>query len=115
MMEIQEKDVAGILMVTPLGKRIDASSSPEFKSFIISRIDAGRTKILIDLSEIDFVDSSGLGTIVSVQKALKDKGDIAISGLRETVRTIFHLTHMEEIFKVFASTEEALNALGEGS
>ncbi|MBA4417381.1 MAG: anti-sigma factor antagonist [Syntrophus sp. (in: bacteria)] len=114
-MNIQEKSVSGILVVTPLGKRIDASSSPELKSFMISRIDAGQTIILLDLSQVDFVDSSGLGAIVSALKALKGRGDFAISGLRETVRTIFHLTLMENIFKVFPSAEEALNVLGKRS
>jgi anti-sigma B factor antagonist len=111
MMQIQEKRSGDMFIVKPSGKRIDASSAPEFKAFMADRIGSGNVKILLDLSEVDFIDSSGLGAIVSGLKALAGKGDLAICGPRETVISLFRLTRMDKIFKIFPSEEEALKSL----
>jgi len=110
-MDIRELKVEDILTVMPLRKRIDASWSPELKAFMLDRINSGHTKIILDLSEVDFIDSTGLGTIVASLKAMTGKGELAISGLGETVGSIFSITHMEKIFKIFPSRQEAVEAL----
>jgi len=111
-MQIQEEKLADTLVVKPLVKRIDASFVPEFKAVMLSRIGSGNVKILLDLSEIDFIDSSALGAILSILKILGGKGGIAICGLREMVGTVFRLSHMDKIFRIFPSREDALNGLG---
>jgi anti-anti-sigma factor len=110
-MQIEERTAGNILIVKPLEKRIDASLAPEFKGLMIDRIGAGNTKILLDLSDVEFIDSSGLGAIVSSLKALGGKGDFAICCLKETVSSLFRLTRMDRIFQIFASEEEALKTL----
>ncbi len=110
-MEIQEQVIKGVLIITPMGRRIDASSAPEFKESLLDWINSGHTRILLDLSHVDFIDSSGLGAIVACHKAISNTGGFAITGLKETVGSIFHLTRMDTMFKIFPALEKALEVL----
>ena len=110
-MQVQEKKVGSILIVKPLEKRIDASSATEFKGKIVDLINSGNTKIVLDLANVDFIDSSGLGAIVSSLKTIGDNGDLVITGIRETVMGLFRLTRMNRVFQIFPSEQEAIQAL----
>lgn len=110
-MQIEDKRIGNILAVKPLDRRIDASSATDFKGKMLDRIQQGNKKILLNLSEVDFIDSSGLGAIVSSLKALGDDGDLFICGVRENVMSLFRLTRMNRVFQIFASEQEALEKM----
>jgi anti-sigma B factor antagonist len=110
-MQIQEKKIGNILIVKPSEKRIDASMATDFKGKMIDRINAGNKRIVLDLAGVDFIDSSGLGAIVSSLKSIGDDGDLVISGINDTVMTLFRLTRMNRVFQIFSTEEEALKAL----
>jgi anti-sigma B factor antagonist len=110
-MQIQATEQGDILYLKLLVKRIDASFASEFKAFVLGRINSGKKKILLNLSEVDFIDSSGLGAIVAILKALGGRSNLAICGLRETVSTLFRLSHMDKIFQTFVTEEDAQKVL----
>lgn len=110
-MEIEDKQIGGILIVLPLEKRIDASVSTEFKGKMVDWINAGSRRIILDLSNVDFIDSSGLGAIVSSLKTIGNDGDLVICGIKETVMGLFRLTRMNRVFQIFPSQPEAIQAL----
>lgn len=110
-MQIEDVRIGNILIVTPIEKRIDASVATEFKGRMVDWINAGNTRIVLDLSNVDFIDSSGLGAIVSILKTIGNNGDLVISGIKETVMGLFHLTRMNRVFQIFPSREEAIRAL----
>ena len=110
-MQIEEQRRGNILVVKPLDKRIDASSATDFKGRMLDWIQAGNARILLNLSEVDFIDSSGLGAIVSSLKAIGEDGDLVICGVRETVMSLFRLTRMNRVFQIFASEQEALQEM----
>lgn len=110
-MQIEQKTVNEIVVVTPLEKRIDASSATDFKQKLIDWISQGHKQILLDLSLVDFIDSSGLGAIVSCLKAIGTDGDLVICGIRDTVMSLFQLTRMNRVFQIFLSQDEAVRAL----
>jgi anti-sigma B factor antagonist len=95
----------------PLERRIDAATSAAFKGTMVDRINSGRRRIVLDLSEVDFVDSSGLGAMVSSLKAIGDEGDLVLCGVRETVMSLFRLTRMNRVFSMFGGREEAVASL----
>jgi len=109
-MQIEGKKIGDLLVVTPLEKRLDASSAVDFKGKIVDWINAGNNRIVLDLSQVDFVDSSGLGVIVSCLKTLGGSGDLMICGIKETVMSLFQLTRMNRVFQIFPSQAEALKA-----
>ncbi|MDD3581540.1 MAG: STAS domain-containing protein [Desulfobacca sp.] len=109
-MQIEDKKIGDLLVVTPLEKRLDASSSADFKGKIVDWINAGYHRIILDLSKVDFVDSSGLGAIVSCLKTLGGSGDLMICSVKETVMSLFQLTRMNRVFQIFPSQAEAIQA-----
>ncbi|HOW55125.1 MAG TPA: STAS domain-containing protein [Syntrophorhabdaceae bacterium] len=110
-MEIENRKIENILVVQPMEKRIDASVSTEFKGRMVDWINAGSRKIILDLSYVDFIDSSGLGAIVSSLKTIGNDGDLVICGIKETVMGLFRLTRMNRVFQIFSSQPEAIKAL----
>ena len=110
-MQIQEKKIGRNLVVKPLDRRIDASVAAQFKGSIVDCINAGNTTIVLDLSNVEFIDSSGLGVIVSSLKTIGPTGDLVICAPRDAVMSLFRLTRMNRVFQIFGTEDEALNAL----
>jgi len=110
-MQIEDTKVDDVLVIQPLDKRIDASVATEFKGKIVDWINAGDTRIILDLSNVDFIDSSGLGAIVSSLKTIGHDGDLVICGIKETVMSLFRLTRMNRVFQIFETRSEAIRAL----
>jgi len=104
-MHLESVKTGGVLIVKPSEKRIDASVATEFKGKMVDWINEGNTKIILDLVNVDFIDSSGLGAIVSSLKAIGGIGDLVISGLQETVMGVFRLTRMNKVFQIFSSEQ----------
>ena len=112
-MQIQDKKIGNILIVKPSEKRIDASVATDFKGKMIDWINSGNKRIVLNLAEVDFIDSSGLGAIVSSLKTIGNGGDLVICGISDTVITLFRLTRMNRVFQIFSTEEEALKALSD--
>jgi len=110
-MKIEAETIDGILVLTPCDPIIDASSAADFKSQLVAWIQEGNARLLLDLSFIEFIDSSGLGAIISLLKLVDGKGDISLCGIREQVMSLFKLTRMDRIFRFYASSAEAVGAM----
>lgn len=110
-MELQQETKGSITVVKPAEQRLDSRSAADFKQQMTGLIQAGREWIVLDLSGVNFIDSSGLGAIVSSLKLLGERGDIVIAGARNTIATMFKLTRMDKVFRMFAGCDEALAAL----
>jgi len=111
-LSVTRKD--GILIITPKVKRIDASVAADFKSKLIDFLDNGDKVIVINLSEVDFIDSSGLGAMVLILRKIGTDGRIKLCKLNEGVRSIFELTRLDEVFEIHKSEEGALESLKTG-
>lgn len=102
---------ANATVVTITEKRLDAKVAVAFKEEMAALINSGITLIILDLSGVGFVDSSGLGAIVTSLKLLGRKGDLLVSGVKNDVMTMFTLTRMDRVFQMFPSAEDALKSL----
>jgi len=99
------------VILRPSG-RVDVESSADLRQAILNQAKKKEQVIVVDLSDVEFMDSSGLSALVSGMKALqKTDGQIAISNARPQVRIALRLTMLDKIFPVYASPEEALHAL----
>lgn len=106
-MSINAKQESGITIIT-LSGRFDALMAKEFKNCISDLIDKKQIMIATDMSAIDFIDSSGLGSLVGALKGItKENGEIRIAGLSPEVRTIFELTRLHRIFDIYENIETA--------
>lgn len=90
----------------------DAMNSPALKKKILELIDkTGCSKIVFDLSCVQFIDSSGLGLFLSIQRALyKNGGKLKISRLNQPVKTVFEIVSMDRIFEIFPTVDEAVKS-----
>ena len=68
---------------------------------LLGYIEKGHNTFLIDLEGVDYIDSSGLGTLVAIQKrALQNGGSVVIKGLRGLVKDLFELTRLDKVFEI---------------
>lgn len=109
-MKIEERKMDGNLLIRILEPRLGADRAVAFKETIGRFIQRGEKQIVLDLSCVQFVDSSGLGAILSILKRLSKDGELVICGITEPVASMFKLTRMDRIFTVFPSAQDALNA-----
>jgi anti-sigma B factor antagonist len=79
------------------------------KKTLLDMVEEGKTRIIIDLSVVEFADSSTLGVLVSVLKAATRKsGDVKVFGLQPAVVAVFELTRLSRVFEVFGAESDAL-------
>lgn len=99
------------MILTPMEKNIDASIQDEFKEALHQTIDEGHNKLILDLSHVKFLDSSGLGVMVSTVKKLGGTGVLAFCGIQEQVAHVFSLTRLDRVFNIYPNKQVALDAL----
>jgi anti-sigma B factor antagonist len=97
-------------IVTVNSTRIDAAMAIQFKEAMRDHTDDGPNRVILDLSGVDFIDSSGLGAIVAAMKQLGDGRKLDLAGLTPTVEKVFRLTRMDTVFKLFPSLDDAVTA-----
>jgi anti-sigma B factor antagonist len=104
-----EKD--GAMIVIPAGPRLDAEAAPEFRATLLHLVDAGRRWLVIDLQSVDFIDSSGLGALVSALKRLKQTdpaGDIHLANVGAPVLAVLEIIRLHRVFRQYESVDEAV-------
>ena len=99
------------IVVSMLEARLDMERSIEFKERLDAVIDGGASRIVLDLSQVSYIDSSGLGSVVSVFKRMPG-GAFHVSGLRPNVRTLFQITRLDRFINVYATVDGALATFG---
>lgn len=107
-MEIQNRNEGDVLVVKLMDERLDVHIANEFRDKMIEFIRAGSDQIVLNLSKVNFVDSSGLGAIVSGLKAIGMNGTMVISEASKPIQTVFKLTRMDKAFRIFDSENEAI-------
>ncbi len=96
-------------VITVHAKRIDAAMAIEFKEDMRTETEGGASRVVLDLSNVEFIDSSGLGAIVASMKQLGEDRRLDLAGLQPVVEKVFRLTRMDTVFKLFASLDDALS------
>lgn len=110
-MKVEERKVGHSLVIRILEARLGADRATAFKDTIGRFIQRGETRLVLDLSCVEFIDSSGLGAILSVLKRLGKDGELVVCGITEPVANMLKLTRMDRIFTVHRSVDTALNAI----
>ncbi len=99
-MQVTVARAQNALVISVLESRLDAAVAISFKDIIrdLSGTDAG--PVILDLGQVEFLDSSGLGAIVGVMKMLGPDRPLEIAALTPNVRKLFRLTRMDTVFKI---------------
>lgn len=98
--DITVVDVEGQLIV---GNR------QELKQKVLQELESGGRKFLIDFSGTGYIDSSGLGVLVSLSKKIREQGgELRLASLNEDLRALFELTKLDTLFQISNNRDEAL-------
>lgn len=100
-------------IVTVNAERIDAAMAIQFKEDMRAATDGGHDRVVLDLSTVEFIDSSGLGAIVAAMKQLGGGRRLDLAGLSPMVDKVFRLTRMDTVFKLYPTLDEAMAADGQ--
>jgi len=107
-MEIFDEKV-GSVMVLQINGRIDALNSSALKTKIAQLIDKNIKNILMDLSGVDFIDSSGLGSLVSCLRSVSQAGgNLKITSLQNNPKNLFETTRLDRVFELFDDRHTAI-------
>jgi anti-sigma B factor antagonist len=109
-MQISFEKVGDVAVAVVPVDELDASNAGEFKRDIAASLEAN-VKMVLDLSRLRFVDSSGLGAFISCLRKLNAKGgDLKLCGMSKQVRAVFELVRMHRVFDILNTKEDAVRA-----
>ena len=101
----------GVVVVAFDEPRIDAANSPSLRKDLVGLLEAGASQLVLDLREVKFIDSSGLGMLVTILKRAGMRGGVALCRLQAPVAATFRLARMDKVFPIFADVPAALDSL----
>lgn len=109
-MELVAQDIKDARVLRVEASRIDAAVAIQFKDRFRDLVQGVDGRIVLDLSQVDFLDSSGLGAVVAAMKLLGGGRRLELAGLTPTVHKVFRLTRMEQVFIIHDQLEEIVDS-----
>ena len=94
-------------MVVYLQGEVDLASAPQLRRGIYELIDQGNHRVAVELSGVEFMDSTGLGVLIGALKRLRESGgSMVLAGIRPAVGRVFEITGLDRIFTIHNSLTE---------
>ncbi len=107
---VRKNDEKGVVVIGVDGQLI-VGNRHELKQKVVDAMESGEAQFVIDFAVTGYIDSSGLGALVSLSKKIREAGgDLRLSGLNDDLRTLFELTKLDTLFTICDSVEEAIAA-----
>ena len=100
-------------VVRPSGERLDIEVAAEFRAVLLSLIEQGHRRLVVDLADVGFIDSSGLGALVSALKTLKrsdNGGDVRLARVQAPVVSLLEIIRLNRVFTTYATVEQAVQS-----
>ena len=106
---VKEVRRAGRDTVVVLVGMVDLHHTPDVHEALVTVCEQRPRQLVINLTEVSYMDSSGIGTLVEVFRRVNAyKGKLALCGLNERVHSVFEITKLDKFFRIFATEQEAL-------
>lgn len=108
-MQISVQSSSGTTSILRVNGVLNAHTAPSLKEQITAQVSEGVTQFVIDLTQVDFIDSSGLAVLVSGMKnARANGGNLKLAGVQSNVMRVFELTLLDKVFTFFPNEQSAL-------
>ena len=99
------------VVVVDVEGQLIVGNRQELKQKVLDALDGGARKFVVDFAKTGYIDSSGLGVLVSLSKKIREQGgELRLAGLNEDLQTLFELTKLDTLFAITRTAEEALAA-----
>ena len=97
------------VIIIPLSGNLDVAMQVRLKEELLKKAPLESEKIVLDFSKVEFIDSACLGALIAVARKLRKKGgDVRMASLPEEVQSIFQITRLDKVFRIFSKPEEAV-------
>lgn len=107
-LRINVKKVDGIAVIE-LDGEVDAFTCARFRDTLVTVIDEGSPNLIVNMSDVEYIDSSGLGTLVGgLKRASEHQGKIGLICNSDQIRKVFEITGLERVFPIFSSEADAV-------
>lgn len=108
-MELQiATENTGTSCTITLAGEVDVYTSPRLKQELVDIVDTGCLNVVVDLEKLNFIDSSGLGVLVSGLRRVKERGGtLRLVCTKDSILKIFRITGLDKVFPLFSNVEEA--------
>ena len=110
---LESKQNGNVLILKIFEDELNAVAAERFKKEANLYIEQGHTQIVLDMTKVKFMDSSGLGALIFFCKKVKENGKIGVFGIGKMVFNLLKLTRTYKAFDLYRSEEEAVAALSE--
>ena len=101
------------LPIVELEGEVDVYTAPQLKQQMISLLEKGASQMVIDLTKVEYLDSTALGVLIGGLKRMREKdGNLAIVCPNPRIRRVFEITGLDKIFDIYNSSEDAQKSLG---
>jgi anti-sigma B factor antagonist len=107
-MQLHLEKFPGYSLVRPQIARLDAAGAPALRSTTADLANEGRFRVILDLKEVQFVDSSGLGVLIHMHKTLQPQGRLVLCHVDAKVGQLFKITRLDRVFTLASNEDEAL-------
>jgi anti-sigma B factor antagonist len=107
-MQFETRLIEDVLIVKTPASRIDAASAIQFKEQMRNVMQDAPGRVVLDMENVGFVDSSGLGALVAVFKLTARERSFELAALQPTVQKLFELTRMNSVFQLHKTAADAL-------
>jgi anti-sigma B factor antagonist len=109
---ITEQPIDAERHVLAVRGEIDLFTAPELKQVLAESIEGGRIRIIVDLTDTTFLDSTALGVLIGAVKRLRSRdGALAIVNIDENIAKTFEITGLDQIFTIVSTRDEAIDAV----
>jgi anti-sigma B factor antagonist len=109
-LEISEKSVGNVNIIS-IGGRLDAYAANDVERKLDSLVTAGHVYLVVDLSRLEYISSSGLRVLLgAIKRVKKEQGDIRLACLQPSVKEVFDMAGFTQLFCTFGKEEEAVNS-----
>ncbi len=113
-MQMTSAEIGNALVVTVKDQRIDAAVAVRFKDKMLELTTHPSERVILDMQNVEFLDSSGLGAVVGSMKQLGRARKLDLAALTPAVEKVFRITRMDRVFRIFpdvdAAQQDATNA-----
>jgi anti-sigma B factor antagonist len=110
-MKLAQRKVGSNIVLEVLETRLGADKVEAFKDAVGRHLAAGPVSIVLDLSKVEFIDSSGLGAILSILKRMPKGCELILCATTDPVTSMFKLTRLDRVFTMKKTVDEAVSAL----
>ncbi len=106
-LSLSTREAGGALVVDVAGE-IDVYSSPKLRERLVGLVNDGATSIVVNLDDVEFIDSTGLGVLVGVLKRIRARGgSLGLVCHQDGLLRVFTITGLEKVFSIYPSVDEA--------